>query len=444
MNKKTIHISTLGSCVSRDSFEICKNSPDYDEENENCYVIDRYAHNVNPLSYLCEPFSEQYVELIKEELNNSKSVNFKKRNFIFDLNKGAFDFLAEKKSEWLIVDLAAMRFELIKIAGGGYIISEMLNELLKNVEDRKSVPSLNELAKGEIKRPADFDREQIQRSYKLFFDKVLSLYKEDRIILLQAKHALVFVNESTREFVFDTPKREQVVNVENQFMCDMYDYAKSRLKKAHFIPSLPVLIGNREHKWGISGLHYVDEVYSYFYRAIDFITNNRNKKIEDIYISNLQNHYSNIVFSKYSRLLNKFLPDENLFNTNVKEGKYECNGIEVTINKNFNFEIKGSATEDTVFFLITNKESPLLGWGSINKEVLKGKYIFKSGIKNSDDCFVQLVFTEKGSFEKRWLLSNDTCAFNLDKEYGFMLVRLVIKKGTYVDQSGRLFLKRIV
>ncbi len=58
-NRKTsdgkVHISVLGSCVSRDSFEIVKGLGDYCAEKETQYAVDRHIQGISVASAMSKP-----------------------------------------------------------------------------------------------------------------------------------------------------------------------------------------------------------------------------------------------------------------------------------------------------------------------------------------------------------------------------------------------------
>lgn len=81
-----------------------------------------------------------------------------------------------------------------------------------------------------------------------------------------------------------------------------WEIMRAMLPKAHVI-ELPVTVaGNLHHKWGISGLHYVDGYYDYFLKAIDIITQERLPlKKEREKLRELKEQYTKRLWNEYQR-----------------------------------------------------------------------------------------------------------------------------------------------
>ena len=56
---KDINISIFGSCVSRDTFELCKESMLYRQGEENNYLVDRFVQSICPVSAVHPPLKNK-------------------------------------------------------------------------------------------------------------------------------------------------------------------------------------------------------------------------------------------------------------------------------------------------------------------------------------------------------------------------------------------------
>ena len=88
--KKPTHVSVIGSCVSRDVFELCKTADGYTKD-ENSYVVDRFVQSINPVSAVSAPVRNDLADELIASSQMSRAVNFYKRCFMLDVTKKWFD-----------------------------------------------------------------------------------------------------------------------------------------------------------------------------------------------------------------------------------------------------------------------------------------------------------------------------------------------------------------
>ena len=110
------HVSIIGCCVLRDIIGMGYDNNSIPENKG--YVVDRYVQAVSPVSavqktgILNDDITVNATGLLKSE-DFADIKNFVKRNFELDCEKRVFDYLTEVQSEYLILDMADVRFNLI-------------------------------------------------------------------------------------------------------------------------------------------------------------------------------------------------------------------------------------------------------------------------------------------------------------------------------------------
>ena len=173
-DKSSIHISSMGCCVSRDITGLKKDKG---------FIVDRYIEHVNPLSCNYKsPLGDNRLteESIKKFLAQPGFSSFQIRNVLLDINKDTYKYLFEKSSDYLILDMGCLSYPLL-VDGQGRGITQKLLDRLKWSDDNKilkplSVSKLN-------------DNELMER-FKLFLREILLHYSQNRIILVEVYRAM--------------------------------------------------------------------------------------------------------------------------------------------------------------------------------------------------------------------------------------------------------------
>ncbi len=446
MKSKITHISILGSCVSRDAFSIPQGTKEYGE-NENKYVVDRFIQSINPLSAISPLLGDEISTSLLDESVTSSACNFYKRCYKLDVTKSWTDYLSEVKSDYLVIDFSTVRLDCRKI-GNGYLTYEDLGTTVATgipADMPKDVTK--QFLTGERVGLSDLTKDELKNIYYEYLDRITKIYPQKRIIVIDARHTQTFI-DSEGEFISSTYHSFDKRYIRDNELIDFaYICAKERIPQAHFIDSLPVSVGNIKHKWGKGGLHFVDEVYIYLYRAIDKIIHSKmTKNAEKLFLLELREKYSKEIFQNYYTTVTKCIQSErNILNYSfgMKSGKYEKNGVTLVVNPDFSFSINGTAIEDTVFYLYQANKNPLDGWRSVNAPIQQGAYTFSTMVSSiNESFFIQLILTDNDS-NKKWVSGNLSSTFSIDKPYHYQIVRAVIRKDSCVDVNGKLYLEKI-
>jgi hypothetical protein len=226
-----------------------------------------------------------------------------------------------------------------------------------------------------------------------------------------------------------------------------YRYAKEMMPNAYFIDSLPILVADVRHKWGRLGLHYVSETYMYLYRAMDYIIREKpSKRRVRSYFHDLRDEYTRKVFERYSSAVARSTQAKrNLleYSKGMWQGIYRQNGLELVIDEEFGYTLRGVAEKDTAFYLYHGQKNPCGAWQPVSDETPAGIYLFSTGMKNEEThVAVQMVLSNVGG-EQKWIPADLPFGTKLEKTYSHKLIRLIVASGTDVQINGKLCLERI-
>ncbi|MBO5312985.1 MAG: hypothetical protein J6B29_03365 [Clostridia bacterium] len=444
--KTTTHVSIIGSCVCRDAFSIPQATEEYGSD-ENEYIVDRFIQGINPLSAIGSPVAEITATALIEESKFSSAPPFYKRCYMLDLTKAWDSFLSETSSDYLIIDFTTVRLDCRKIDGGLVTFDGVAKDIVLGLGSASVKEATSHLVNAESVSLSNFDEDTLRQAYFKYIDRLLRLYPQEKIIVVEARHAMAYIDPEGGKIATSSPALEQRYIRENKLIDFAYRCAKEKLEKAHFIDALPICVGNVRHKWGQGGLHFVNEIYSYIYRSIDGIIHNRlSRENERLFLLELKEKYTQEIFNYYSATANECVRDSRNtldYSLGMKVGKYEQNGVCLTVNSDYTFSICGTACEDTVFYLYQAQQSPLGEWRSVPVITSPSRYAFSTRIKNQDKSFfIQLVLTDNEA-DKMWISGDFTAFVTVKKPYHYRLVRAIIRKGTAVDAEGKLYFEKI-
>ena len=442
-NNSTTHVSIIGSCVCRDTFSITEEVMKREgKKPENEYIVDRFIQSINPLSAISKPLETSIAETLIEESKYSTASNFYKRCFMLDVTKTWLQYLAEVKSDYLIIDFSTVRLNCHEIENGYLTYEDLGWKISSNISKNIQSPAFNKFIQGKVISISDFSREELKDIYTQYLSRLLKLYSQKNIIVIDAHHCFTFVDPNCPYVCPNNLLLNHNRKAKNPLIDMAYQLVKEIIPNAYFIDSLPVLVGNMHHKWGIGGLHYVDEVYLYFYNVIDTIIHSNKSPAEiNTNIQQLRDKYTKIIFENYLSTVTQCLQKErNLldYSLGMTIGKFEQNGVTLVINSDYSFSLYGTATQDTVFYLYHAYKNPLSLWKSVKVPTLPGRYIFSTQVKSvPDNFYIQMVLTDE-QLNKKWISGNLSSIITLDKPYDYRLVRAVIHKDCSIDVKGLL------
>lgn len=300
MNEKK-HVSIIGSCISRDVFGFNQDSG---------YQIDRFVQSISPISGGTDRVSDiDYQRTINDIMGEYEISNFYKRNFALDLTGKTFDYLFEADSDYLLIDMATCRYDLLKNACGGVMtgISSLHHAEITSAFCRKyHVPEFTKV----IDRDEDIIW-MMDRYVPRYLNRILSKYDPEYIILLEAYAVPYYLLENAALAEYANKELTDSWNVRIRHG---YELACSHLDGCHIIRFPSCVLGDAKHKWGLDKLHYRPEYYEYAFQAVNAIAEKSPKEEERKKLD--------VLYDTYSRKFEIFFK-ESLSNTLRKKNNIE-------------------------------------------------------------------------------------------------------------------------
>lgn len=291
-------INIFGACVSRDIFP--KDSP---------YVIQQFVSFTNPMSlYVKHKKQCSYKDKIATgDLDNlTWGTQFKKRCLTLDSCGESLNYLFQKESEWLLLDLADFRMDLVSFSDNYFTKSNLF------IKNRDSFDELiyTKAENGSLLHPV-FKREtgssiedslysfSLQEYYSClewFLKKITDVYETSKIIL----HEYYLANQYiTRSGDIKSFEHNQLVTERNWLLTKLYERCKELLKGCKVIKMPDYILSDEMHRWGCHPLHYCSVYYEYAYKALNMIIDNNGD------LDELRLNYSTISREKYINTLHE-------------------------------------------------------------------------------------------------------------------------------------------
>ncbi len=184
--KGKTRVAILGSCVSRDTMEYVPADK---------WELNLYAARTKVVSQLSASLEVAESEILLDS-------QFQRRMVLNDLNKQSFVQLKEQKRDWCIIDYIDERFSLIKIyntfvtKSGELVKSEWLKDKdFFEIQYKKNLVGMWEI-EGEL----------LDKKLKEYIDKILRLYKRNKIILHKAYMVDRYVSKCSGGGTCTSPK----------------------------------------------------------------------------------------------------------------------------------------------------------------------------------------------------------------------------------------------
>lgn len=263
--KEKNHISIYGCCVSRDGFSR--------HENDGGYIVEKYIQSISP--FLTSKPQKEKDDIFADLVNNLDGLpNFYKKLLRLEHSGEAFDYFIQQKSDWLILDNGPFRYELYA-PDATHLDDGMTDSILTLVKNKCARQiqgtELETISKCSKTDPLSWDEAIFVKYTQTFLKRLLSQYRQEEIILVRVENVVSCISENDVHIY----KNLQACIKENARMQKAWEIMRTMLPEAHVIDLPITTVGNLHHKWGASGLHYADEYYEYFLRAVDIITQER-------------------------------------------------------------------------------------------------------------------------------------------------------------------------
>ena len=271
--------SIFGTCVSRDILAIVGAN------------VNRFVQDINPISaVLGSPLEDNQIlteKTIRKYLSNPESSHFHVRNIILDVNKSAYAYLFEAKSDWLILDMGCLRLHCLMDKNRKTGITAFNYERARCF-DAKSFKAVY---------PMDLSDDEFNGWMEKYALPVLKNYSEERIVVIGIRCVSQGVDRDRQELCY----LGDFANI-NEEIGRGEAYLKKRWKGGRFIPFLDNVIGDERHQWGLGPLHFVSEYYEYGAEAMSLIMQQLPVSEERYRMKELQEKYQGMINERYSHL----------------------------------------------------------------------------------------------------------------------------------------------
>lgn len=268
----------LGSCVARDIFGFHTESTDFQ--------VKRFIQSNSPISMLSPSLQEIGLPAITEE-DCADMYSFWKRMVITDLNKTGFSQLMTSRADWLILDTSEIEFDLLHIRNqkiNRETYATYIKQLRNSIPIMKSHGILDECTWEKL-NILTLSEEEIRLRIQKYIDVVKEIYPETRIILLEVRNTLDYLEDGTLRLF--TERARQL----NALLEKCFTWVIELLPNSPVIRMPDGVYGDAHHKWGQEPRHYDRMYYEYALQAVHIVTSadiqNKEKKL-----SSLREQYS--------------------------------------------------------------------------------------------------------------------------------------------------------
>ena len=258
MNEKSISI--IGCCVCRDLFM-----------NDETFTFHTDIRFSSPISLLAQP-----VDFIKADFADFKKKamdvngNWFKKTLINDINKTAFDALKERHGKYLVIDFTEARMAIVKFSWPNKN-DHLLVSYSGAFRKQYSANLKNNVFKGatfEILPPLSFDDSFWENTIKTYAQKLLEIFEEENIILIEDMPAQYYVGQKGELQKFTIAPHFQDYLECNLLSPKLNAMFKKVCPKAKVIQGLEYALGSSNHKWGTNPFHFTDTTYSYLLESV--------------------------------------------------------------------------------------------------------------------------------------------------------------------------------
>ena len=182
-----VTINILGCCICRDIFRI----NDHPEK----YKVNKFIQSVSPVSIVEKERSREVLSMNSLDYFTQRS-NFAKRNILHDFNKTVKETIATSPSDYLIVDLCELRFQMVRATlpdGYEFLLTRTVH-VGEVLAARNKVP---ELAGVDFCDIFEMDLEEVYKYLKLYAEFLKQNYEESKIILIKNYPSAVHLDDKS-------------------------------------------------------------------------------------------------------------------------------------------------------------------------------------------------------------------------------------------------------
>lgn len=267
-----ISFNLIGNCVSRDMITPLV-------EKGKAQVL-QYSGFVSPASMFSEKGS-CHIEL--DDMKDYEGPNFYKRSLCFDINKYSFDYITEKRADFLLVDLLSARLDMLK--KGNHLVT-ITYPVMTNRERLNRDCGFDTY---EQIRPFDIDDDEWNRCVDSLSALILKNYAPSQIILHKYYNAEKYIDGSKIR-LFGSKEIEDYQK-QNELIKKLDARLENNLIGCHIIKAPECVLADKSNSRGLHPLHYLQDYYDYGETALEIIMNGFSDKEEKTKIAELRKLY---------------------------------------------------------------------------------------------------------------------------------------------------------
>ena len=275
--------SILGSCICRDLFSL---------QDEMIHEIDTFLQVSSALTWFHygENHPTKKIDPIFYE-GIPGLTNFQKRCLVHDYNHTVFEQYT-KKSDYFITDMT--EFASMDIAKEVdekniehyFTFSKWFSIAYKNGAKERFEHSIERIDHLEI-----ITDEVIEDTIKKYAQWIYQQgYDQKQVIVIENKRAYMYTDGKLLYRFGGVEHRDKL----NGLLDKIYACMRRELPLANFIKMPMGILSDKNHKWGLTDLHFCKEYYDFLYQSIEMIISKENAALE---IEQLRDEYS-ILFSR--------------------------------------------------------------------------------------------------------------------------------------------------
>lgn len=355
----------LSSCICRDAFGF----------QEKCeHEVITFLQSSSPVTWF--KYNKKPKNLITMDMMNEVRTlyNFQKKCILKDFNKEVLEAY-NQKSDYFIIDL-------ISLASTG--VAKITQEngdtnffTYSKWFNRAYCDGLKSYLSGKIER---YNAVEFLKNHKgLLEDTIGNLidwlidvkgYEEEQIIVVQNQRVDSWTDSQYLYFFDGKNNRKRV----NDTLNKAYDYFHKKVPNCHMIKMPFDTYSDKNHKWGLTELHFCKEFYDYLYLCFDLISKGRENEIDRL-------------FEKYSKLMISNKKQFILNTVNIMKPENLIENDFAKTNNNYIIEKnkKLYKNEQGKMYQCGNTEQAfkILAWGRCYSKILIDKQLF---YVKTDDC----------------------------------------------------------
>ena len=262
-------ITVIGSCVCRDLFEKASDN----------YSFHTDIRFTSPISMFAKP-----VDSIKANfdtfIKDVKTVNGKwyKKNLINDINKTTFDALKERHGDYLVLDFAESRISVAEIVWPNktdklFVTNSVAFRAHYSASFSKNIFKGTKIINH---NPLSYSDEDWKTSIFAFAKNILTLFEEDKIILIKNMPARYYVDSKKSLRPYSSKDHFSSIMLCDFLLEKLNQFFIEACPKCKVIEIPQYALGSQKHKWGNHPFHFTDIYYEYLLKTVSSILENNN------------------------------------------------------------------------------------------------------------------------------------------------------------------------